>query len=413
MGGQDGTGSCSILPIVDLPDIRSELRLLLLCARTRIGPEEARQIGDLLEEDIDWTDLIRCALHHHVTPLLARALADTCPGAVPAELREALSVHCEQARQHNEWLAEELLAILQSLGERGIVAVPFKGPMLAEQVYGDVGLRSFRDLDFLIQEEELPVALDLLRARDYDVDSSLTPVQWRGVHRALGQDSFVRRDGRSIVEPHWAFVPHKMALRIDYAGLRARCQPATLKGVSLLSFAPEDLALILAVHGAKELWWRLSWVCDVAELITAFPTLDWEVARERARRQGGGRMMLVAVVLAHRLLGARLPPPFVADLARDRTAARLVEDAIGRLLGSRTREAPGFNALSTYRRQTHEGWRAQTTYVLRTLCEPGPMHYEMVALPPSLSFGYHLVRAAHDYVLLPAWRLWRRLRPRG
>src|SRR5262245_36917608 len=128
-------------------DLRPEMRLLLLCARTRIGEDEARQIRDLVAGEIDWTALVQSALHHHVTPLVARALAVTCPDALPADLVEAFRVHAEQIREENERLTDDLLALLQSLEACGVVAVPFKGPVLAEQVYGDRGLRTFRDLD--------------------------------------------------------------------------------------------------------------------------------------------------------------------------------------------------------------------------------------------------------------------------
>jgi Uncharacterised nucleotidyltransferase len=391
-------------------DVRPELRLLLLCARTRIDDDVERRIRDLLRAGIDWTDLVQSALDHHVAPLVARALDLRCADVVPTDLLAAFRLLARETRADNDRLTDELLALLGALGARGVSAVPFKGPLLAEQVYGDRGLRSFADLDFLIDERDVPVTLDVLRARDYAVDAPFTPTQLRAMRRAWGQDSFNRRDGRVTVEPHWALVPDKMALAIDHAALRARCESATLKGVSVPAFAPEDLALVLCVHGAKELWWRLGWVCDVAELLRAFPRLDWELALARGQRQGGRRMMLLGLALAQRLLGASLPDTVVRDIARDRTTVGLVDEAARRLLQERRVGAPTFNSLSRFRRRAHDGWRAQATYVLRTLCRPSAVHYEMIALPPALGFGYYLVKAAHDYVLLPPWRLVGRLR---
>jgi hypothetical protein len=42
--------------------------------------------------------------------------------------------------------------------------VPFKGPALAVQAYGDLSLRQYDDLDLLIHEADVPRAYQLLIA---------------------------------------------------------------------------------------------------------------------------------------------------------------------------------------------------------------------------------------------------------
>src|SRR3712207_8653927 len=39
--------------------------------------------------------------------------------------------------------------------------------------------------------------------------------------------------------------------------------------------------LILCVHGTKHIWGRLSWICDVAELLRTQPDMDWEYVLDR------------------------------------------------------------------------------------------------------------------------------------
>jgi hypothetical protein len=66
----------------------------------------------------------------------------------------------------------------------------------------------------------------------------------------------------------------------------------------MMTLAPEDDLLILAIHGGKEMWWRLNWACDIAAFNESHPKLDWIAILERARAQGCLRMVLLAMSLA-------------------------------------------------------------------------------------------------------------------
>jgi hypothetical protein len=59
---------------------------------------------------------------------------------------------------------QQLLQTLELLRESGIQTVPFKGPALAVQAYGDLSLRQYDDLDLLIHEADVPRAYQLLIA---------------------------------------------------------------------------------------------------------------------------------------------------------------------------------------------------------------------------------------------------------
>src|SRR5262249_28128936 len=85
-------------------------------------------------------------------PLLAFTLcgsfSQACPEGIADRLRAFLRVNASR----NLLLAHELLRVIDLLGANGIRAIPYKGPLLASQVYGDLGLRLFSDLDILVHE---------------------------------------------------------------------------------------------------------------------------------------------------------------------------------------------------------------------------------------------------------------------
>jgi len=66
------------------------------------------------------------------------------------------------------------------------------------------------------------------------------------------------------------------------------------------------------------------------------PELDWELARQEARRVGLWRCLALGVLLARRVAGASVPSAVLRTFQRDRTAQRLAE-----FLGENVLVAPG------------------------------------------------------------------------
>jgi hypothetical protein len=87
-----------------------------------------------LQPPLDWVHLLQLARTHGVLPLLYRSLSTTCPEALPPafgeQLRDAFYAHAGR----NALLTKELLKLFHLLAGHGIAALPFKGPVLAEEV---------------------------------------------------------------------------------------------------------------------------------------------------------------------------------------------------------------------------------------------------------------------------------------
>ena len=394
------------MPVIDQP----EGRLLLACARGEQGVSETA-IESLVPEGFDWTKLIELALWHGVAPALANTLSGPRKAAlVPPEILTGLSQYRDAARAGNTTLAVELHGILAALETEGIAALPFKGPLLAQMLYGDLGQRAPGDLDFLVRLRDVTRTCDLLAARGYrDTHRSpvaMTATQHDMYRRYQCEYQFVRDEDGVVAEPHWAFDQRMRAGDVDYEAQFARARRGELAGRSVLVHAPEDLLLLLCVHGAKHEWERLVWIRDVAALLERSADLDLDVgvAVARAREQGCARMLLVGLDAAHHLLDVRLPPTVQQAIRDDAEVAGLTARIIARLFhGDRpkrtNRQITGFGL------RMQEGLARRARYVVRTLLLPRREHIEMVALPPSLAWLYYPLRCGHDYVALPLWNL--------
>src|SRR5437899_2597076 len=117
----------------------------------------ARYSGDTTElkqatsHALDWSEVAEVARQHGVTTLVYRDLRELPKESVPAGALSELRARVEQNRVRNLEQSAELLRVLERLQDAGIEAVPYKGPVLASEVYGDVALREFVDLDILVE----------------------------------------------------------------------------------------------------------------------------------------------------------------------------------------------------------------------------------------------------------------------
>lgn len=299
-------------------NLQPEEQLLLYCARTWVDAANAQRITTLLREDIDWSYLLPMAFRHNVAPLLFRSLEAIAPAAVPEGVRAQLKQQIHINIQCNLFLTRELLNLLTLFERHQIPAIPYKGPVLAVSVYGDLGLRPSNDLDILVQERHLLQAMEVLVSHGYQMirPSSIAQIE-KGLQSTrineLVQKSlwayqliFSHPERQGIVELHWRITP-KYVFPNSSARLWENLKPVILGGSTVLTFAPEDLLWFLCVHGTKHQWKRLSWLCDIAELIRAYPQLNWEQVLVQATKLGIERRLYLGLLLVSCLLETPLP----------------------------------------------------------------------------------------------------------
>lgn len=385
-----------------------ELRFLLACARAHPTPEDEKAIRLLLDETVDWKAFVQKAIAHGLAGLAGHTLSRVASDMVPQDILGAFRSFTDQTRNTNQLLVEELAGLIERLAAAGVETIPFKGPVLAMQALGDLGLRGFRDLDFLIRDRDLDQTIKILCDLGYERQGKRTDAQFALIHRLQGQEIMFKPDTAAI-EPHTRLTSLKMALDIDYDGLWRRAGCENIFGRAMLTLAPEDTLVVLAIHGGKELWWDIKWACDVADFIASHPQMDWKAIALRARAQGCHRMLLVATALARHYLGAKIPDFIVAA----ETADPVVEQIVGRIVARWEMDDPGGppsnKTLSMDRLLLHDGIRRQASYVVRTVFLPGPQHIPLVALPRALNFAYIPLGLAHDLIALPIYRIYERL----
>lgn len=392
--------------------LKPELSLLLACARTGDAQDKQGVIQQLLADGIDWTSFAQKALTHGVASFAAHTLARLAPDHIPGDILGAFHAIADETSRANRALFDELARLLDALAKNGVEAIPFKGPLLAIQVFGDLGLRDFRDLDFLVRDEDLEKTIATLKDLGYPRTGQMTAAQFDLLHRLQGQEIILGESSGTAVEPHTRLTPLKMALEIDYAGLWGRAQRIRVNGRTFLTPAPEDGLLFLAVHGGKEMWRRLKWACDFAGFVRSFPNLDWTAVAQRARAQGCQRILLLATSVARRYFNSTIPDAIITAERGDPTIEPMVRRIVEQWQADEPAQSSSDELIYMDWLRLQDGIVRQACYLARTIFLPGPPHVASMSLPRQLSFGYIPIKLAHDLIALPLWQaFWQALAP--
>jgi hypothetical protein len=359
----------------------------------------------LIESGVDWGRLVGLAENHGLATILYRRLNDVAPGAVPRPLFARLWGRYESTALRNRAMTDELQALLRRFEEESIPALPFKGPVLALQLYGDVALREFGDLDILVRARDVLRARDLVEAIGYESNYPLSP-RWE---RKLLEDprhySFSHRHPGSgfKLELHWKTDCRLFAVPGGGDPWWEQLPLAEFEGTSVRSLAPEELLYGTCMHATRHRWASLGWLCDLAELIRRRPGLDWQKVFDLASGQGTLRMLLLGLELAHRLLEAPIPTLVQSWIAADPGVPAMAGRVI-RGLGVTSDPAPSFAGSIPYELAWFRFWPAWMGYILKHTLLPNMADWSRWDLPPALSFLYyplHFVRLFSKYGLRP------------
>ena len=155
----------------------SEMKLLVACCQSQQDTTEDDSVLQIMKSGIDWNLLLNLMDFHRVTPLMARKLAAIGPAGVPESVLEQVRYGQKRTAIDNLEQTAELLRVLRLLQDEGVKVIPFKGTVLARQLYGDLGLRDSCDIDLIVHQQDILAIKRILAAVGYVPPTCLSPAQ--------------------------------------------------------------------------------------------------------------------------------------------------------------------------------------------------------------------------------------------
>lgn len=349
----------------------------------------AERARELLRGPVEWDWLLAMSLRHGVMPLVYRQLGALSDG-VPAERLSLFRGKYQLNAVRNTERAARLCRLLRTLEGGGVAALPYKGPALALDAYGDLTLRQFGDLDILIRPGDLRRATELLRAEGYEPEFELSGAREAAFKRWWYAQPFRLGAEGVYIELHWAVAPRFFSFELDEA-LWTRLRTIELSGCELKALSVPDTLLLLCVHGAKDLWAKLEWVSALAEFSARLDEREWRATLESARASGAERMLLLGLLLAREMYDAELPAFVAARVESARALKPLARQVVAELFAEE-KSFHSFTGRTRFHLRARERAGDRARYCARAALATSPEEWDLFALPPSLFFLYSLVR---------------------
>jgi hypothetical protein len=305
-----------------------EIALLVACTRTEVDMSATERIRNLVRQPLNWQWLAGTAEDQGVFPLLYHTIKRNAPEAIPAANQTAWQRKFYGNAARNLYLARTLSQLLEAFERNRIRALPYKGPLLATAVYGNLSLRKAGDLDLLVHRRDFRKAKELLLSRGYQIHVALA---WK--------DHLAHRTDDINIDLHQGISPRWYNYRVTFDDLWDRRGTINLDGKDLATFSLEDLLIVLCLDivrdTAEATYLRLFKFCDVARVVNSYNARNWQRLLEKASQIGARGALLVALRAADDLIGISMP----TDI-RNMVFSSAAVDMIARHAVAMVREGP-------------------------------------------------------------------------
>lgn len=367
----------------------------MLCGiRSRTPSSSETLAGYLTPDECDWEFVIQTARRHGVAAILCRNLKTTSAHRVPEPVMvRLLKIFKENAGNALSFIGR-LLVLLRQFQENGITAVPFKGPVLSQRVYGDPILRSFIDIDILVSPSDTSKAVFILAAAGYTPNVKLNAGQFARYLQTEYSMEADSNDRRTIVELHWELTGRYTSPPFLLETFANRCECIDLMGKTVHGMPAEEILVYLCIHGSKDGWTRLESILSLAELIDSNPGLNWDRIFHLSEKLQCARMLRTGLFLAYDLFNPSMPEAIAGRAEVDLKVRKIAENIYLHFFTETAGGAGGFitSDFSKFHFIVREKTSEKIAYLVRLLFLPSRQEWRYFPVPAVWHFLLYVLR---------------------
>lgn len=278
------------------------IRFIRSIARIDLFESDSVFIQNIFKSAIlndQWINIQNLAQFNDLEPFLFYhinnfGITDKLPGKFIEPIKNSY-IRIKQQTSEQIAAARELVYMGE---QKGIPVMAIQGLSLKSTVYKNLDVRHLGDLDIMVRPKDREGFRGLVVDAGYSNKSPLFP--------DLFDRGFIQVDIHTHILNLDRIKTRRFIFPEDLTPMWNRAVK-TETGLLMPDFF--DNIIALSAHALKHCYSRLIWLTDIYEclLICSKEPKGWAVLIERAGFWGQKRILLYAVVLAERLLGARIP----------------------------------------------------------------------------------------------------------
>lgn len=351
----------------------------------RTGEEKHLQTEKLLKSPIDWVLFYNLVQKHRNYPIVYKNLKKFENCIPDSSILEKLKILYNRNAVLSLRLTSLLIKTIALLKENNVQAIPLKGPALSQTLYGSIALRTYSDIDILIDVQDLNKAIEVLLHEGYKTrydHGSISSKKKNSIIKNQHHISF-NLDQMSV-ELHWTY--SSMSYKRDFSHLWNETRTVRVAGHDIKAMSCEEEFLYLVFHGTKHGWIRLKWLDDIAQII-ALNRADWDLVLEKSIKYDIEHLLIHAVILASRYYQLKIPEVFQNMAKTNRLSIRLSAMSDNIILRGST-DNPYFRLYRVYKFKYF--WE-KLAYILN-LFRPRQIEFNKIDINDRYYFIYYLLR---------------------
>jgi len=387
---------------------RREIELLLLCARPRLDAAAVQEISFFADKSLDWGYLVETAFSHKLHLLLYRSLKKACPKSVPVEYLKKLDRAYVTNSIRSLLFSGKLLSILKLLEENSILALPFKGPVLSEMVYGDLALRQFGDLDILVDRQNALEAIQIFEDHGFRPEINLNQKQMVAYAAKKNSIGLLSSISGLTVDLHWEMSGGYTFYPLLLNSMEQNLVHAAIAGQKVRRPCTEDLLVYLCLHGTRDFWKYMESLSSLAGLIQSTEEMDWMRIEALAKRMRCERILRLGLFLAWDLFNVYLPEDIVKMVEKDFKLPGLASTVYKNLFkeNNGSGESEINSKFSMFHLRARDRWSEKIRYGKHLIFGATAQEWTHVPVPAKLSFVYNILRPVRLSLAFLKSRFW-------
>jgi hypothetical protein len=370
-----------------------ELRAMLACAQVVVDRKAHAVFASALAGCPSVDELCKVAGEQRMLGHLHEVVTTQALVTADARLVERLSELRRATAVRNLRHAGVLLEILGRLDAEGVRALPVKGVVWAQLLYGDLSLRTWSDLDLLVSREQVVTAHRVLLESGFADYSAFNERTVRPRWGSTGQIALGSREFGTVVDLHWDLTVSVSPKGLTFEPVSARADTVDVIGRLVACPGKHDVFLMTCLEGTRDLWNMVARLLDLAVQIDRMSADGWAALLSVARIERCERRVLVAVAHVCGVLDLEIPQPIGERLVGDpgtRALLRLLRPV--RLTGMPPEDLRGRLRLIRFQASSEDRRLDRLRFVMARLFAPTTEDWETFTLSPCVEWLYYPLR---------------------
>jgi hypothetical protein len=268
-----------------------------------------------------------------------------------------------------------------------------KGPVISQDIYGDIGLRVFSDLDILVEPKDALNSFSILTTNGFQPELGLNEKQ--AAKFILNEDnlSFYDQSEEIAIEIHWEMSGRYLSRPLYLSHIKEGITTTRIDRKEVPTLSDEDQLIYLCIHGTKHGWENIEQVRCISELI-GNKKIDWDAVDAAVSAHRCRRMVYLGLYLAWKFLDAPVPKSIRNKIEKDDKIRILTAEVTMHMF----RNSSGIgrknlsDRFSPFHIHIRDNLPDRLRYGLRLIFSPTNKEWLFFPVPAWLSFLHHLFR---------------------